>query len=71
MAWDWCCIVVSACRNRVLPLRVCTCVCTAEQPTFDVAEEYTELLYRQFLVLLGVAVFPLITVVAVVSLSVE
>jgi hypothetical protein len=38
---------------------------------FDVAEEYTELLYRQFLVLLGTPVFPLITLFAVVSFGVE
>ncbi len=41
------------------------------QPEFDIAEEYTEVLSRQFIVLLGVAVFPLITVMAVASFAVE
>ncbi len=43
----------------------------ASQPVFDVADEYTELLYRQFVVLLGTAVVPLITVLAVVSFFTE
>ena len=34
------------------------------QPIFDVADELTEALSRQFIVLLGSAVFPLITGVA-------
>lgn len=41
------------------------------KPIFDVADEYTELLARQFVVLLGTAVFPLITVLACLNLTFE
>ena len=41
------------------------------QPVFDVADEYTEALARQFAVLLGSAVFPLMTVLAAVVFAAE
>ena len=52
-----------------------SCVCVPlpfhPRPIFDVADEYTELLARQFVVLLGTAVFPLITVLACLNLTFE
>ncbi len=55
------------------PLVLCACVCLPlnTRPIFDVADEYTELLARQFVVLLGTAVFPLITVLACLNLTFE
>lgn len=38
---------------------------------FDLAEEFTELFYRQFVILLGTTVFPLVTVLGLVSLYLE
>lgn len=43
----------------------------ADKQVFDLAEEFTEVLYRQFVVLLGAQVFPLITIMAVVSFALE
>jgi hypothetical protein len=37
------------------------------QETFDVAQEHVQLLYRQFLIVLGSFVFPLITIFAVAA----
>lgn len=41
------------------------------QPEFDIAEEYVELLYRQFLIMLGISVFPLLTLLAAAGFFVE
>lgn len=38
-----------------------------ERPIFDVAEEYLELLYRQYIIWMGLVVFPPITLLAVVG----
>lgn len=43
----------------------------ASKPKFDLAEEYVEVLYRQFIIFLGMPVFPLITLLAVVSYALE
>lgn len=49
----------------VVPTRVCV------QMQFDLAEEYVELLYRQFIVLLGMTTFPLITALGAVGYVIE
>ena len=41
------------------------------QSTFDLAEEYVQVLYRQFVVLLGVSVYPTIVVLAAVAYLLE
>jgi hypothetical protein len=43
----------------------------SELPEFDVAEEYLELLYRQFVLYIGMLTLPLITLVALVTNLVE
>ena len=46
-------------------MRVCM------QVQFDLAEEYVELLYRQFIVLLGMTTFPLITALGAIGYVLE
>lgn len=43
----------------------------SELPEFDVAEEYLELLYRQFVIYIGMLTFPLITFVGLITNIVE
>jgi hypothetical protein len=41
------------------------------QPEFDIAKEYMELFYKQFIICLGMTVFPLITLLGMLSYILE